>query len=207
MARYPHAAADALHPDHIGLSWKILELTGARLLMHRADVAYLDGTRARGRPALVCRGDAHRQACRPSSRPAWKARCAATARQFRTHHPRPDARRRRDASPCAEARSKWSGRRATLPGHVCLYSPEHRYLISGDHVLREDHAQHRLASRTGHAGEVSRVARTAAALRYRPRDSLARRRDSRIIAPSFAEPPSIMRNAAARSSNMSRTRR
>src|SRR5579862_2646512 len=30
-----------LHPDHIGLSWKILELSGARLLMHRAEAEYL----------------------------------------------------------------------------------------------------------------------------------------------------------------------
>ena len=30
-----------LHPDHIGLSWKILELSGARLVMHRAEADYL----------------------------------------------------------------------------------------------------------------------------------------------------------------------
>ena len=31
-----------LHPDHIGLSWKILELTGAQLLMHRSEMDYLE---------------------------------------------------------------------------------------------------------------------------------------------------------------------
>ena len=30
-----------LHPDHIGLSWKILDLSGARLVMHRAEAEYL----------------------------------------------------------------------------------------------------------------------------------------------------------------------
>ncbi|MBZ5605419.1 MAG: MBL fold metallo-hydrolase, partial [Acidobacteriia bacterium] len=30
-----------LHPDHIGLSWKILELSGAKLVMHRAEAEYL----------------------------------------------------------------------------------------------------------------------------------------------------------------------
>src|SRR5262249_55650549 len=30
-----------LHPDHIGLSWKILGLSSARLLMHRAEADYL----------------------------------------------------------------------------------------------------------------------------------------------------------------------
>src|SRR5258708_22397616 len=29
------------HPDHIGLSWKILELSGARLVMHRAETVFL----------------------------------------------------------------------------------------------------------------------------------------------------------------------
>src|SRR5437764_434008 len=30
-----------LHPYHIGLSWKILELSGSKLIMHRAEAEYL----------------------------------------------------------------------------------------------------------------------------------------------------------------------
>ena len=39
-----------LHPDHIGLSWKILELSGARLAMHREEVKYLAEVARESRP-------------------------------------------------------------------------------------------------------------------------------------------------------------
>jgi glyoxylase-like metal-dependent hydrolase (beta-lactamase superfamily II) len=123
------------HPDHIGLSWKILELTGARLMMHRADAAYLeelaqvDGLpwyaevmRIGGVPVELAAG--MERALR-GNRPA-----------FRTHHPH-------QILEGGETLSVLGGTFEVIwtpghtPGHVCLYSPERRILISGDHVLQK----------------------------------------------------------------------
>jgi glyoxylase-like metal-dependent hydrolase (beta-lactamase superfamily II) len=123
------------HPDHIGLSWKILELAGARLIMHRADAAYLEElARFNGLPwyaeAMRAGGVPEELAVRMEgalrgNRPA-----------FRPHHPQQ----------ILEGGETLAFRGGTFeviwtpghtPGHVCLYSPEHRALISGDHVLQK----------------------------------------------------------------------
>lgn len=122
-----------LHPDHIGWSWKILELTGARLMMHRAEVEYL---------ALVAR----------ENRPPFFAQAMSNAGvpeelQTRMDHALRDVRRNyRPHAPglVLEGGEQIPVRGGALeavwtpghsPGHVCLYSPQHRYLISGDHIL------------------------------------------------------------------------
>jgi glyoxylase-like metal-dependent hydrolase (beta-lactamase superfamily II) len=121
------------HPDHTGLSWKILELTGARLIMHREDVAYLaELAHANGVP---CFAEAMRMAGVPTELADEIERALRGNRPaFRTH--RPDQ--------TLEGGETLAIRGATLqviwtpghtPGHVCLFSPEHRTLISGDHVL------------------------------------------------------------------------
>jgi glyoxylase-like metal-dependent hydrolase (beta-lactamase superfamily II) len=123
------------HPDHIGLSWKILELSGARLVMHRADVAYLEElARANGVP---CFAEAMRIAGVPAELADEMERALRGNRPaFRTHHPQQ----------ILEGGETLAIRGGTLeviwtpghtPGHVCLYSPEHRTLISGDHVLQK----------------------------------------------------------------------
>ena len=123
------------HPDHIGLSWKILELTGARLVMHRADAAYLeelarvDGVpwyaevmRIGGVPADLAAG---MEGALRGNRPP-----------FRTHHPQ-------QILEGGETLAVLGGTFEVIwtpghtPGHVCLYSREHRTLISGDHVLQK----------------------------------------------------------------------
>jgi len=122
-----------LHPDHIGLSWKILELSGARLLMHRVEADYL---------ALVARearAPFFAEAMLKSGVPEeMQTKMDRAMRDIRRHfHPHaPDW--------LLEGGEKIPVRGGTLevvwtpghsPGHVCLYSPEHRYLISGDHIL------------------------------------------------------------------------
>ena len=123
-----------LHPDHIGLSWKILELSGARLLMHRAEAEYL---------ALVSR-----EARAPFFARAMSVAGVPEEMQKRMDHALRDVRRHfREHRPdwLLEGGEKIPVRGGTLeavwtpghsPGHVCLYSPEHRYLISGDHLLQ-----------------------------------------------------------------------
>jgi len=122
-----------LHPDHIGGSWKILELTGAQLLMHRSEVEYLDLVSCESRAPFFDR--AMRDAGVPEEMQSrMDLAMRDVRRQFRPHRPHT----------ILEGGERISVRGGTLdavwtpghsPGHLCLYSPEHRYLISGDHIL------------------------------------------------------------------------
>jgi glyoxylase-like metal-dependent hydrolase (beta-lactamase superfamily II) len=124
-----------LHPDHIGLSWKILELSGARLVMHRADVASLEElARFNGVPWYA---EVMRMAGVPAELAGeMEGALRGNRPPFRAHHPQQ----------VLEGGETISVRGGTLrvvwtpghtAGHVCLYSPEQRILISGDHVLEK----------------------------------------------------------------------
>ncbi|HVO98620.1 MAG TPA: MBL fold metallo-hydrolase [Bryobacteraceae bacterium] len=123
------------HPDHIGLSWKILGLTGARLIMHRADVAHLaELARTDGVPYFH---ETMRIAGVPAEKAVEMEKALKSHRMpFQEHHPQL----------VLEGGEHLPVRGGTLqviwtpghaPGHVCLYSPETRILISGDHVLQK----------------------------------------------------------------------
>ena len=123
------------HPDHIGLSWKTLKRTGARLVMHRADAAYLEElARVNGVP---CYSETMRMAGVPGDLAAEiEGALRGNRPAVRTQHP----------DHLLEGGETLAVRGGTLeviwtpghtPGHVCLYSPEYRTLISGDHVLEK----------------------------------------------------------------------
>ncbi|HLH39756.1 MAG TPA: MBL fold metallo-hydrolase [Bryobacteraceae bacterium] len=123
-----------LHPDHIGLSWKILELSGARLAMHRDEVKYLAEVARESRPPFF--EDALLRAGVPEP---LRKRMDHALRDIRRHF--------REHSPdwVLEGGEKIPIRGGALevlwtpghsPGHICFYSAEHRYLISGDHLLQ-----------------------------------------------------------------------
>ncbi len=123
------------HPDHIGLSWRILELTQARLIMHRADAEYLEElARWNGVPYY---SEAMRMGGIQGELAAEMERALRGNRPaFRAHHP----------DQALEGGETLAVRGGTLeviwtpghtPGHVCLYSRERRTLISGDHVLQK----------------------------------------------------------------------
>ena len=122
-----------LHPDHIGLSWKILELSGARLLMHRIEAEYLIQVSRESRAPFFA--EAMHQSGVPAELQSKMDRALRDIRRaFRPHAP----------DTLLEGGEKIRIRGGTLeviwtpghsPGHICLYSPEHRYLISGDHLL------------------------------------------------------------------------
>lgn len=122
-----------LHPDHIGLSWKILDLSGARLMMHRVEAEYL---------ALIARESRapfFAEAMLKSGVPEdLQKRMDRALRDIRRHF------REHAPDQLLEGGEHIPVRGGTLeavwtpghsPGHICLYSPEHRYLISGDHLL------------------------------------------------------------------------
>jgi glyoxylase-like metal-dependent hydrolase (beta-lactamase superfamily II) len=123
------------HPDHIGHSWRILELSGARLVMHRADVAYLaELARVNGVPW-------HAEAMRiggvpPDLGAVMEAALRGNRPAFRTHHPQQTLEGGETlAMRGGSLKVIWTP--GHTPGHVCLYSPEQRVLISGDHVLEK----------------------------------------------------------------------
>lgn len=123
------------HPDHIGLSWKILELCAPRLIMHRADLDYLAKlAEANGVPGY---GDAMRIAGVPGDLAVEIEQALRGNRpMFRTHHPHQIL----EGGETLEIRGGtlqviWTP--GHTPGHVCLYSPEIRTLISGDHLLEK----------------------------------------------------------------------
>jgi glyoxylase-like metal-dependent hydrolase (beta-lactamase superfamily II) len=123
------------HPDHIGLSWKILGLTGARLVMHRADAAYLEElARADGLPW-------YSEVMRIGGVPADLAAGMGSALRgnrpaFRAHHP-DQLLEGGETVPFRGGTFEVIWTPGHTPGHVCLYSRELRTLISGDHVLEK----------------------------------------------------------------------
>jgi glyoxylase-like metal-dependent hydrolase (beta-lactamase superfamily II) len=123
------------HPDHIGLSWKILELTGARLIMHRADAAYLEElARVNGVPwyAQVMRIGG----VPPELAAGMESALRGNRPAFRTHNPDQLLEGGETIAVKGGAFEViWTP--GHTPGHVCLYSQEHRVLISGDHVLQK----------------------------------------------------------------------
>jgi glyoxylase-like metal-dependent hydrolase (beta-lactamase superfamily II) len=123
-----------LHPDHIGLSWKILELSGAQLIMHRAEVEYL-ALVARERRAPFFEEAMHKSGVPGNLQAKMDRALTDIRRHFREHSPgwRLEGGERipiRGGS----LEAVWTPGHS--PGHICLYSPEHRYLISGDHILQ-----------------------------------------------------------------------
>ncbi len=123
------------HPDHIGLSWRILDLSNARLIMHRADVAYLEElARVNGVPWYA---DVMRMGGVPVDLAAgMEGALRGNRPAFRTHHPQQVL----EGGETIDVRGGafeviWTP--GHTPGHVCLYSRSDRTLISGDHVLEQ----------------------------------------------------------------------
>lgn len=125
-----------MHPDHVGLAAHILELSGADLLMHADEAEYLAQSANTGRnmaffdKALAAAGTpadlqerVHKSFTQIRStfkvlKPAWPLRGGETM-------------------PVAGGTLEFVWTPGHSPGHMCLYSPEHGYLISGDHILEE----------------------------------------------------------------------
>lgn len=123
-----------MHPDHMGLALQVLELSGARLLMHQAEARQLE--------VVIS----------PERRAAWINRAFAEAgvpKELQAQMYRHYLLIRENFFPLApdqllsggEAIPSAIGTLQVLwtpghsPGHICLYSEQHRVLFSGDHIL------------------------------------------------------------------------
>lgn len=124
------------HPDHVGLARQIVEQSGARVSMHPADAQHseeIEIASAR-RPALF------QEAMRIAGVPEE----LQDRMLHELGHNRGDYHKIESYQPMegGERIAVKSGLLEVVytpghaPGHLCLFSPEKRYLISGDHLLK-----------------------------------------------------------------------
>lgn len=123
-----------MHPDHMGLSAKVLALTGAPLAMHRVEADHLRAVRS------------------PELRAAWIGRAFNEsgvplpmqdimhehylAIRHNFHALQPDALfSGGEEIPTALGPLQVLWAPGHSPGHVCLYAERHRLLFSGDQIL------------------------------------------------------------------------
>ena len=123
-----------MHPDHVGLASRILEISGAKLLMHRKEAAYLAEV-ANGSQHAPWLGHAFSSAGTPDNlRDSVQHSFQQMRRNFRELTP---AVVLEGGETIATANGPleviWTPGHS--PGHICLYSRVHKFLISGDHML------------------------------------------------------------------------
>lgn len=123
-----------MHPDHMGLSAKLLALTRAQLLMHHAEAKHLELVNSADRRLPWLR-DAFDQAGVPDEMQARIDRHFAAIRG--NFHPlAPDTLLSGgEWIPTAMGPLQVLWTPGHSPGHVCLYDPERKLLFSGDLIL------------------------------------------------------------------------
>jgi glyoxylase-like metal-dependent hydrolase (beta-lactamase superfamily II) len=123
-----------IHPDHMGLARKVAGLSGARLMLHRADahllaqVAELDRYRALNHQVLARAGVA------PEMIGGIEASLVDVQKSF--HRLDPDvvlAGGETIQTAVGVLEIIWTPGHS--PGHICLYDAARRVLFSGDHML------------------------------------------------------------------------
>jgi glyoxylase-like metal-dependent hydrolase (beta-lactamase superfamily II) len=123
-----------IHPDHMGLVRRVMSLTGAPLMLHRADARML------AEIAQVTRFLAWQHQVFVASGVPEQMLAALDA----THSEVEKSLYRLDPdvtleggetieTAAGELRVVWTPGHS--PGHVCLYQPQRRLLFSGDHIL------------------------------------------------------------------------
>ena len=123
-----------MHPDHMGMAARLLELTGAQLAMHQAEAEHLqlvtNGNRRipwlqqaylqSGVPAaLETRMEEHFAEVRENFHPLTPSQLFAGGEKLETA--------------LGPLEVIWTSGHS--PGHICLYSRERKLLFSGDQIL------------------------------------------------------------------------
>jgi glyoxylase-like metal-dependent hydrolase (beta-lactamase superfamily II) len=125
-----------VHPDHMGLAPRLLELTGARLSMHAHDAAYLQ-TLIQTEHYLAWADGVMREAGVPEEIIA-QIRGSSNEIHKHFHSLTPDRVLQggeRIATAVEELEVLWTPGHS--PGHVCLYGRERRVLFAGDQMLEQ----------------------------------------------------------------------
>jgi glyoxylase-like metal-dependent hydrolase (beta-lactamase superfamily II) len=125
-----------MHPDHMGMAARLVELTGAELAMHEAEARHLQMVREGGR-RLPWLTEAYSQAGVPE---ALEAKMEEHFFHIRKNfHELAPGRLLSGGEEFQTAIGRlvicWTSGHS--PGHVCLHSPERKLLFSGDQILPE----------------------------------------------------------------------
>jgi glyoxylase-like metal-dependent hydrolase (beta-lactamase superfamily II) len=125
-----------VHPDHMGLAPRLLELTGARLSMHAHDAEYLRELTQTERYLAWAEG-VMREAGVPGE---IIAKIGASSNEIHKHFHSLTPDRvlqggERIATALGELEVLWTPGHS--PGHVCLYGRERRLLFAGDQMLEQ----------------------------------------------------------------------
>jgi glyoxylase-like metal-dependent hydrolase (beta-lactamase superfamily II) len=123
-----------MHPDHVGLAERILAVSGARLYMHRSDAGHL-ASLASGMKVSPWFQQAMIEAGVPGDLQEKILKSfAMMGRNFSVLSPDVSLEGGETIPVDGDVLEViWTPGHSA--GHVCLYSPAHRYLISGDHLL------------------------------------------------------------------------
>lgn len=125
-----------MHPDHIGLSHRLRELSGAEFLMHEAEAEHLDSLEDEGR-RLPYLHAAYTRGGVPADFLSRMDEAFAFLRQS-LHTVAPDhLLKGGERIPSAIGPLTVLSTPGHSPGHVCLYAEDSKSLFSGDHILNE----------------------------------------------------------------------
>jgi glyoxylase-like metal-dependent hydrolase (beta-lactamase superfamily II) len=123
-----------MHPDHIGLAARVIEISRARLLMHEAELEHLVMIVSGGgnwAQAGLIRGGVE-------DNERWTILRAVSSMRDRLTSLRPDR-----LLQGGEMLDTGHGRYEVIwtpghsPGHICLYGLDSKFLFSGDHILTD----------------------------------------------------------------------
>jgi len=125
-----------MHPDHMGMTARLLELTGAELAMHQAEAEHLSLVTA-GNRRIPWLQEAYLQSGVPPLLETKMEEHFATIRE--NFHPLHPARLFTGGEKLETALGPleivWTSGHS--PGHICLYSRERKLLFSGDQILEK----------------------------------------------------------------------
>ncbi len=125
-----------MHPDHIGMSRRLLELTGAELSMHEVELRHLHLVTGGGQK-IPWLDEVYRQAGVPAPlEEKMEAHFIGIRKNF--HHLSPDrlySGGEQIHTGIGPLEVVWTSGHS--PGHICLYSRERKVLFSGDQILEK----------------------------------------------------------------------
>jgi glyoxylase-like metal-dependent hydrolase (beta-lactamase superfamily II) len=125
-----------MHPDHMGMASRLLELTGAELAMHQAEAEHLNLVTA-GNRRIPWLQEAYRHSGVPQSLEiTMEEHFEAIRGNFHPLHPsRLFAGGEKLDTALGPLEIVWTSGHS--PGHICLYSRERKLLFSGDQILQK----------------------------------------------------------------------
>ena len=124
-----------MHPDHVGMLPRLRALTGAEVLIHRAEAEYLNAIVAAGRAPWI--DEALRTAGAPAPLATEVHEAMSDVRRS-LRHLDPDVALEGGeeiATALGPMQIVWTPGHSV--GHICLYWPERKLMYSGDHMIEK----------------------------------------------------------------------